>query len=111
MCLPKVLPMGNFCESNYSGESKKNEHLAPTIVDTQMLMLRNQETSIFFFFLLFLLKNNFSSTKIAFAILRDTRLFRGVTATYSTLGHLDHLLSLANLTDGNPVELHPHLIA
>ena len=66
--------------------------------------------SILFFFLFFLFKNNFASAKIALSFFRDTRLFGGVAATNTTLGHSDHLLSVGIKTDGS-FWLHPHLIA
>ena len=46
-----------------------------------------------FFFFLFLFKNNLAAAEITFSILRDARLLWGVSATDSTLGHRDHLLS------------------
>jgi len=52
-----------------------------------MLIMVKQMISIFFFFLLFLFENDLATAKITFAILRDTRLFGGVTATDSTLWH------------------------
>lgn len=79
--------------------AKINEHPDPKIVTIQMLIRLNQITSIFFFFLLLLFKDDFSSAKITFAILRDARLFGGFTATDATLGHFGHLLSWVNLTD------------
>lgn len=72
-----------------------HEHLDTKENDFQMLMRLKRILSIFFLFLLFLFKNNFTSAEIAFSILRDTRLFGGVTTTDSTFDHLDHLLSWA----------------
>ena len=66
-----------------------------------MLMMVKQMASILFFFLFFLFKNNLTSAKITLSFFRDARLFGGVTATDSTLGHSDHLLSVSIWTDGH----------
>jgi hypothetical protein len=77
-----------------------HEHLNALGSGLQMLMIVNQMASIFFLFLFFLFKNNLTSAKITLSFFRDARLIGGVTATDSTLGHSDHLLSVGIWTDG-----------
>jgi hypothetical protein len=76
-----------------------HEHMNTLESCIQMLKVARQMASIFFFFLFFLFKNNFASAKIALSFFRDTRLFGGVAATNTTLGHSDHLLSVGIKTD------------
>jgi len=83
-----------------SSIEKMHEHLNALESGFQKLMMVKQMASILFLFLFFLFKNNLASAKITLSFFLDARLFGGVTATDSTLGHSDLLLSVGIKMDG-----------